>query len=487
MILSKNSVKTFLLGALIVMVASIISNSVSFVSLYLIKQDSSNTKVVHEQTTGMAEKPSHNKDDEFLRVAYPSVKTFHAEYESTADDGSYNNNVAALLLMKSPLSQNEEEQVGRLRKKIVKPKSGENLTLIINASERASAEDEDTSEENDIPDTIRVAAIVPNKRPPKNFVYMIQSSEPTVEARLAPNPDRDVLYLCYKNKKEGCNTSAVPVDDVIVQPGSWGEGRNALLEFAMERGKEMRGDVGYIYYIFMDDDLPRMAGGEDPWSLYEQWLLETRPAVGYNIAMDWERATAPFNVDAIENAFHRNTLGSLLPYDPSLEAQSSFYSQWIMNTVVAAMYASTRRAFDSIPFDSRMNAHDTSNPAYVRSCKWSILKTYMDSVFREGTPSKAAVDLINCHTPGTNKGCNFELPLCPSSERNTTAFTTNSRTPGPVDEEWVHAHMDVSHEFTKQRLEFLSRHASFLRIIRQGQLPYRVDAAGAAFNCSDDV
>jgi hypothetical protein len=164
-------------------------------------------------------------------------------------------------------------------RRLLNQRRGQNLTPIINPSERAFAEEEDISEENDIPATIRVTAVLLNKRPLKNFVYMIQSSEPTVEARLTPNPDRDVLYLCYKNKKEGCNTSAVPVDDVIVKPGTWGEGRNTPLEFATERGNEMRGDVGYLYYIF-DDDLPRMAGGEDPWSLHEQWLLETRPTVG---------------------------------------------------------------------------------------------------------------------------------------------------------------------------------------------------------------
>jgi len=123
-------------------------------------------------------------------------------------------------------------------------------------------------------------ATAPVQRPFKNFVYLIQTGEPTDEPRLSPTNDRDVLYLCYKTE---CNASSIiPPEDVTFAGGSWTEGRNALLEFAITRGKEMVGDRGYLYYVFMDDDVPSMVMGDDPWSLYEQWLLETRPLASHN-------------------------------------------------------------------------------------------------------------------------------------------------------------------------------------------------------------
>jgi len=96
-------------------------------------------------------------------------------------------------------------------------------------------------------------------------------------------------------------------------------------------------------------------------------------------------------VDAIEATFHRNTLGSLLPYDSSLDPQSIFYSQFIMNIAVAAMYASSRRAFYGNKFKYANNGHNTGNPKYKHKSIWRIPQSYMSRAFNDGTDSNAAV------------------------------------------------------------------------------------------------
>lgn len=47
----------------------------------------------------------------------------------------------------------------------------------------------------------------------KRFVYLIQTATPRPEARLLPNADRDVIYLCFK---QDCNIGEVDPHDVQV-------------------------------------------------------------------------------------------------------------------------------------------------------------------------------------------------------------------------------------------------------------------------------
>ena len=157
----------------------------------------------------------------------------------------------------------------------------------------------------------------------KKYVYLIQSSSPTVNSRLMPTSDRDVLYACFH---KNCSHLGVPLEDVTLALNtSWCTGRNALLDFALKKCRDnvMSGGKGYEYFIFLDDDMTDQISGADPWTMFESFLHSTQPGVGYFLhGMWWQGDPSKtelqnFNVDANVNAFHRTTLGALLPYDCS--------------------------------------------------------------------------------------------------------------------------------------------------------------------------
>jgi len=100
--------------------------------------------------------------------------------------------------------------------------------------------------------------------------------------------------------------------------------------------------------------------GSDPWSRFEKWLLQTSPCVGYfsqAFPKSSGYSTKRFNIDAACNAFHRDTLGTLLPYDNSLDTrtQGICFPQYIMNVATAAMFAGRRLGFKPVAFDYTHN------------------------------------------------------------------------------------------------------------------------------------
>jgi len=290
------------------------------------------------------------------------------------------------------------------------------------------------------------------KTPSKRFVYLIQSSKPHQDSRLVPDVQRDVLYLCYKN---ACDTSGVPPNDVMIKGGTWTEGRNALLEMAVSRAEDMEQE-GYLYYIFLDDDVSSMIQGKDAWILFEQWLNTKLPAVGYfTKSTSWQDSFNlghPFNVDANANAFHRSTLGTLLPYDSSLDNQGIFFSQYIMNIATAAMFANNRLGFNMVDFNRKKNKHG-SQTNYVRSTQWSVPKKYMSNVFVDGK-LRGAVSLVNCHESETNKFCQY----IPCGDRTLS---------GPASTTWISEHLNKDSSFTANLLSFVNHHSSFLDRFRR--------------------
>ena len=285
----------------------------------------------------------------------------------------------------------------------------------------------------------------------KDFVYLIQSNKPRCEPRLVHNERRHVLYLCFV---EGCDVSHVPYADVRVQTGLWWSGgRNSLLDHAIERAARMP-DGGYEYYIFLDEDMQEEVIGDAPWDLFEDWLTQTRPAIGYfTNSAPWQSTHkgAPFNIDANINAFHRTTLGAALPVDLSLDDQGSYFSQHSHNLLVGAVFASQRRGFKGVEFNGKKNVH--SYPASRRSQKWRIPKLHMDSVFREDTPMHQAVVRMNCNQTNDDKYCQYEQ--CPMQPLT-----------GPIDEAWWKQNANVYHPFVSSKVEFLRKHSKFLEKLR---------------------
>lgn len=149
-----------------------------------------------------------------------------------------------------------------------------------------------------------------SERAPR-FVYLVQSADgaPDPTRRLVPTADRDVFYLAWRDPPPPARA------DVLWGASlTWTEGRNALLELALNRSLERPGaGPGYEYFSMVDDDFLEMVVGDDPWATWEANLLDEAPAIGYVAgAVQWQRkptqrATArgercvrsKFNVDAI--------------------------------------------------------------------------------------------------------------------------------------------------------------------------------------------
>ena len=302
-------------------------------------------------------------------------------------------------------------------------------------------------------------AAAPPKPPPlppcKKFVYLIQAPDHWEDNRLKTNDDRDVLWLSY-------TTLPPNRSDVTFLPGSsWTEGRNALLEFAMQHVVNKSG-AGYEYYTFLDRDFLGMIAGDDPWAAWEADLLSETPAIAYAVeSVPWQGAMSHllpgetcirslFNVDAICQAFHRTTLGLALPYDESLDERSIFFSAYISNMEVTAFFPHSRVGFYDMKVLAEKNEH--LNPvrvrarglSYVRSLDWKQCKQYMSGAFLN--PAMVdAVNVANCHTTTQNNYC--ERPACPGIFNRT----------GPADLNWLKENVNVAHPWAAPKVAFLEK------------------------------
>jgi hypothetical protein len=97
----------------------------------------------------------------------------------------------------------------------------------------------------------------------KKFLYLVHGNDKLIRNYdfLADRPDADLVQSTYN----------APADGAHYFPGStWAEGRNGLLEKALEL------ENSYEYYIFMDDDIEFHKGGYDE---LEEQLIRLKPAV----------------------------------------------------------------------------------------------------------------------------------------------------------------------------------------------------------------
>ena len=107
-----------------------------------------------------------------------------------------------------------------------------------------------------------------------------------------------------------------------------------VLEYVLDREMlkvDGRKRESYEYYVFLDADVETNTRDiENSMNKFEDWLLETKPAVGYIKGMVlWQTGNQEYgrvNVDAIINAFHKTTIGLLLPYVSVFDSSSWYYS-----------------------------------------------------------------------------------------------------------------------------------------------------------------
>ena len=228
---------------------------------------------------------------------------------------------------------------------------------------------------------------------PLLFVYMMQAPSVPKSEPIRQTNCRKVLWLTWDKGTRPENRGH------IHQPGSsWTQGRNALLEQALH-------EAPADYYIFLDDDVPSMlkvinGPHGDPWKVFEKFLSEWRPAVGYVAHYAFQKSTpgsvtsGTGNVDANLNAFHSSTVGILIPYVESLDKYSWYLSQLVQSYIIAALYPSHRIGLNSLSINSASgNKHRYG--ASHRSHSWDVAKAAVRDLFLPDTVPRMRIDKLN--------------------------------------------------------------------------------------------
>ena len=213
------------------------------------------------------------------------------------------------------------------------------------------------------------------------FVYLIQGpayiATPT-EDWCTSSKSCDVIWLTFE-------LPSPRAGDVFFPESTWTTGRNKLLDAAVGTGKD------YDYYIFQDDDAqlhldpewlpngrkpPPICGKNgSPYACFQWWLIQHKPMIGY--VRLWETrdrtvvASINHNFDAIVNAFHRNALGFVLPYDSTFDEESLFFSQVIVATYASIFYNTRRLLFPGVK---------VGNPLHRPYKKGSLWRTPIQSI-----------------------------------------------------------------------------------------------------------
>ncbi|CAB4029547.1 Hypothetical predicted protein, partial [Paramuricea clavata] len=162
----------------------------------------------------------------------------------------------------------------------------------------------------------------------------------------------DIIMFGYKEKcHEAKNANLEHVEYIHRDGTTWNTGRNYLYEHAMKR------ETVYLYYIFVDGDATLRPNADTNanvtslglWRSFENFLVEYEPAVGittycHNIHHPcFKQRNKPggngvyvlsgWLFDACFNAFHRDALPYLLPYNLKHEKASWCYSQHYVATL----------------------------------------------------------------------------------------------------------------------------------------------------------
>jgi len=314
----------------------------------------------------------------------------------------------------------------------------------------------------------------------KQFVYLVQAADPKPDNDfLQPNSERDVLWFSWLNKTglrgpiEQHGNGALSYFKTGL---SWTAGRNFLLERAMEHdiiqkqnslacgGKTVPINLGYLYYVFLDDDFLHMAKFTSyNWTMFETWLRNQQPAVGFLIgSMRFQSAEKRFNVDGNMNAFHSTTIGTLIPYDTTLDSEGIYFSQYIQNMMVAALYASQRKFWPGMikQLDQTANNHNANASKYKRSHEWRLPKIYMSTLWKSNKGCfSQSFDLVNCNSTQNNRRCEYGV----MSSQHILEPRLNV-TCGPVDRKWILLNMNASHPFAVQKLDFIHQHKEFFAL-----------------------
>ena len=185
------------------------------------------------------------------------------------------------------------------------------------------------------------------------FLYLFQTEECLPNLLLHPDYYGNstlcrcmVIVLSYKSP---CSDNRHAHVYYVFEKTSWAGGRNSLYQLAKAQNLHR-----ILYFIFSDDDIqlhfnrytPNALKSQKPARLYENFLLDYEPAVGFVDYPDWGvremlsmqrklNCAADFTplhisqvyFDAIFNGFHRDAIDYLFPYPTKYEQDCWWHSQ----------------------------------------------------------------------------------------------------------------------------------------------------------------
>ena len=172
----------------------------------------------------------------------------------------------------------------------------------------------------------------------KRFAYLIQSPDyvPSFVKDIKTN-DSDVYILTFKKPIDYPNSIFCPAKNC-----TWTNGRNKLAEMVM--------DKGYLYNIFMDDDIilkidPKMADNKkNPWRMFEDFLLTHQPALGTcrykkkHFFDPSKKVDTTYQCDGMLNAIHRDMMKFHYPLCNNFDNKSWWWSQFFAICKMAVFY-----------------------------------------------------------------------------------------------------------------------------------------------------
>ncbi|XP_013412940.1 uncharacterized protein LOC106175462 [Lingula anatina] len=319
---------------------------------------------------------------------------------------------------------------------------------------------------------VRYAVIRPRKYSQttgKRFVYLIESPTKGVIKGLQETKERDVIWMTFADRS----------GDIYAPDTSAASGRNVLLQHAVNLAAQMK-DGGYLYYIFMDDDLelsvksdgqvnwkpwPKMAS--DPFQRFEEFLMYYQPAVGHVRYRDMGRQLVnkkqPVNLnwdfDECLNAFHKDTLSFLIPYDLHLDYESWFNGAWMTRQLISMLYHSYRIQCNSLHVTNRISNRMISKDRYKHNLHFETPRNYISSALLTNikTNPPKANPLIEAVLKGTSSrqspgtlqpGPYIKIPGKPKLKGNQSYLVTP---------DFILQHWDNTHPMIRKKLTWLQK------------------------------
>lgn len=217
----------------------------------------------------------------------------------------------------------------------------------------------------------------------KKFCFLIQARADDEYFDRFRTEDSDCYILTFKEE--------IKKDKYIYAPGSsWSRGRNLLLKEAYRK-------EDYEYYVFMDDDTRIINKSDESCGIeeFKRKLLKHRPAIGFpdyywhlnlkasrfKIKYSNSKFSRPIFFDPCVNAFHKDCIRYVLPYEVKFDDKNWWFSQEIMNHFARHFLGNSILQFNNL---QTQNLYSSDYPAdggawvlnegYDNWVKWNVKK-----------------------------------------------------------------------------------------------------------------